>query len=163
MWDWGPPCFPQKKNYNIGNQELLAVKTPIEEWRHCLEETNCLNRPQEPWVHQDRKVPQTSQTRGNGHPPSTSTMPTSAYFCSPTDWGSILCSWHWNLDTWCFYLTSLRLCRVMSQYHRPTMTIQLQRKLSFSLQIPCLKQPQLLVMSAHWNYAGIRRKQLFSF
>jgi len=35
------PCafFSAKRNYDIGNWELLAVKLALEEWRHCLEGT----------------------------------------------------------------------------------------------------------------------------
>ncbi|KAI3352638.1 hypothetical protein L3Q82_019228, partial [Scortum barcoo] len=28
---------PAERNYNVGNQELLAIKVALEEWRHCLE------------------------------------------------------------------------------------------------------------------------------
>ena len=30
---------PAERNYEIGNQELLAVKLALEEWRHWLEGT----------------------------------------------------------------------------------------------------------------------------
>ena len=30
---------PTEQNYDIANQELLAVKLALEEWRHCLEGT----------------------------------------------------------------------------------------------------------------------------
>lgn len=30
---------PSERNYDIGNRELLAVKTALEEWRHWLEGT----------------------------------------------------------------------------------------------------------------------------
>lgn len=33
---------PAEKNYDIGNQELLAVKMALEEWRHWLEGTKTL-------------------------------------------------------------------------------------------------------------------------
>ena len=28
---------PAERNYDVGNRELLAVKLPLEEWRHLLE------------------------------------------------------------------------------------------------------------------------------
>lgn len=31
---------PAKQNYDIGNQELLAIKLALEEWRHWLEGAN---------------------------------------------------------------------------------------------------------------------------